>query len=154
MSDFGEAIIKRINNHELQKTNNPMHQIIDNTVGEWLTDFDDTEFFEQFFLQESTGAYLDLHGKDFGIIRKIDESDEDYRNRIIYESLGHLTVDFLKKVYKLELYSYVEDFNVSNNTLVSDNPYLASQGFMAYADETTKQILNKKFVLGKGVTWL
>lgn len=155
MSEFGEAIIQRVNNPELQKPGNPMNQIINHTVGEWLQDFDDKDFMEQFFLQESTGPYLDLHGRDYGIIRKIDESDEDYRARIIYESMGHLTIEFLKSVYGVKLYTLVDNFDATANTLVSDNPYLAScYGFMGTADDTVKNILNKKFVLGEEITWL
>ena len=42
-----------------------------------------------------------------------------------------------------------------DNTLVSDNPYFNGNGFFGVApDEVTKNILNKKFVLRNGVTWL
>ena len=108
---------------------------------------------EQFFLQDATGKYLDLHGNDFGLPRKIDESDDDYRNRIIYESLGHLTTYFLKTVYNVELYVKVNDFD-KDTMLTSDNEYISDSGFMGVVDETTQKILEKKFVLVSGVTWL
>lgn len=155
MSDFGEAIIKRLNNNELQKTTNPMNQVINNAIGGWLTEFDEQEFFEQFFLQEAQGNYLDLHGRDYGIKRKIDESDEDYRKRIIYESLGQLTVGLLESVYNVNLYCHISNFDATSNTLTSQNPYLAANyGFMGVADTITQNILNKKFILDSGVTWL
>lgn len=131
-----------------------MGRLIDYTIGEWLTREDDKEFLEQFFLQEATCKYLDLHGRDYGVLRRVDESDEDYRQRIVYESLGHLTVEYLRKVYDLELYVNIDDFNPSENTLTSDNPYYNKCGFMASADATIKNILEKKFVIGSGITWL
>ena len=155
MSDFGEEIINRLpRRSSLHNKKHPMRKIIDGTIGEWLQNQEETDWFSQFFLTEATGKYLDVHGKNYGLLRKIDESDEEYRQRIIYESLGHLTVDFLRDVYCVDLYSYVDDFNVNMNTLVSDNPHLSSQGYLADADATVKHILNKKFVIGSEVTWL
>lgn len=155
MSDFGDEIIARLGeNTNLAKPNNPMGKLLDYTVGEWLQQIDDSDFIEQLFLQESTGKHLDLHGKNFGVKRKVDESDENYRNRIIYEGLGHLTIDFLIDVYNVKLYSFVDGFNVNNNDLTSDNPYLSDNGFMAVADSNTKTILNRKFVLDNTVVWL
>ena len=116
-----------------------------------MDNFEDKDLDSQLFLNTATGAYLDLHGNDYGIRRKLDESDEDYRSRIIYESLGHLTVDFLLNVYGVELYSYVSGFNVNENTLVSDNPYMVSDGFLAVTDEVTKEILDKKFILDTNI---
>ena len=86
--------------------------------------------------------------------RKIDEDDSDYRNRIIYEVLGYLTADYLINVYGLTLFSYVDDFNVHTNTLTSDNQYLKPNGLMTIADDEIKSILNRKFVLDEGLSWL
>ena len=154
MSDFGEEIINRLGVNSSLKIDSDMGRLIDYTIGEWLTRENDKEFLEQFFLQEATGKYLDLHGKTYGVLRRIDESDDSYRQRIIYESIGHLTVEFLREVYNLELYVNIPNFNVSNNTLTSDNPYYNQDGFMASADTSIKDILNKKFVLGARITWL
>ena len=157
MSDMIDLITEMLgDNSALQDKSNPMHVLLDYTVGEWLQRQEDETFFEQFFLQDATGAYLDLHGKDYGVLRKIDESDDDYRERIILESLGHLTIPYLIKVYNVELYYNISDFDVSDNTLTSDNPYIVgSDGFMAVAPSlTVKNILNKKFILGEGLRWL
>ncbi|WP_407415822.1 hypothetical protein [Methanobrevibacter sp.] len=154
MSMFGEEIIARLPPHSaLHRQDNPGRKIIMNTIGEWLDRFEERDWMEQFFLQDATGKYLDLHGNDFGLPRKIDESDDDYRNRIIYESLGHLTTYFLKSVYNVELYVKVNDFE-ADTMLTSDNEYISSNGFMGVVDETTQEILEKKFVLGSGITWL
>ena len=154
VSDFGESIVARLPNRNLQNTKNPMNRVIYYTIGEWLQRKNDALFFEQFFLQEATGKYLYLHGQDYGIYRKVNESDEDYRKRIIYESIGHLTVEFLKTVYNVDLYSNIPDFNVEDNVLTSDNPYYTDNGFMGVADETARSILNKKFIINEGVDWI
>ena len=155
MTDIGEEMIDRLpETSALRNIDNPMRNIIVNGIGGWFQDCDDKEFFSQFFIQEASGKYLDLHGQTFGVKRKLDESDEDYLQRIIYLTLSHLTVDFLRDVYNVNVYNRVSDFNVNDNDLTSDNPYLASNKFMGVVDEDTQNILNKMFVLGAGFKWL
>ena len=116
---------------------------------------DDFEIpYEQIFLTSATGGWLDAHGKDYGIPRKIDETDEHYRERIIYEKLDHLTPQLLKDMYNVELFTYRNDFDVTDNTLVSDNPYINNGGFLGLVDSDTADILDKKFILDLGVTWI
>ena len=90
MSVFGEEIIDRLHeNCSLRNINNPVRKIIDNGVGEWFDNYDDQDFFNMFFLTDAVGAYLDEWGKIYGVKRKQDELDDDYRNRIIYDVLGY-----------------------------------------------------------------
>ena len=155
MSDNGEKILDLIpDTSSLSNSNNPMYKIINHAVGGWLDNFEDKDLDSQLFLNTATGKYLDLHGKEYNIRRKIDESDDDYRQRIIYESMGHVTVDFLLKVYGVELYSKVDNFDITENSLTSDNPYISQNGYLAVADETTKRILDKKFILDTDIEWL
>lgn len=155
MSDYGEEIINRLSeNSALRNSDNPMRKIIVDGIGEWFQQQDDTDFLEQFFLQEATGKYLDLHGKTYNVLRKLGESDEEYRQRIIYIVLGKLTVDYLRDVYDVKLYSHKDSFSILNNDLCSDNPYYSKNGFMGIADDIVKDILNKKFVIGSELTWL
>lgn len=154
MSDYGEEIINRLpENSSLKNENNPARKVIINTVGEWLDHFDDN--FNNLFLSEAEGEFIDVHGKQYGIYRKPDESDENYKKRIIYHLTGHLTADHLIKVYNIDLYVNISDYNPSSNILTSDNYYInGSDGFLIDCDEFTKSVLKKKFVLGKGVKWL
>lgn len=155
MSENGELIIDRLPlNCELHNTNNPINKLIQNSIGAWLDDFEDKEYANQFFLTDATGEYLDLHGADLGIKRKLDESDDEYRERIIYESLGHITVDLLLNVYGVQLFTFIDDFSVDANYLISDNHYITSYGFLAVTDKTTRDILNKKLILDNKVQWL
>ena len=154
MSEYGEEILERLSeNSSLKSANNPARKVIMNTLGEWLDNYDDN--FENLFLNESVGEYIDCHGREYGVYRKLNESDEDYKKRIIYQILGHLTADYLIDIYKVNLYVNIPNYNPNNNELTSDNHYINDEnGFMALADEITRSILNKKFVLGSGIRWL
>ena len=157
MSDMGDLIREQLpSNPILQDKDSDISRLLNYTVGEWLQREDDEDFFKQFFIQEATGKYLDLHGKDYGVLRRLDESDDSYRERIILESMGHLTADYLVKLYGIELYYNITDFSVSDNTLTSDNPYLVGDdGFMGVAPSVAvKEILDKKFILNGGLRWL
>ena len=154
MSEYGEEILDRLpENSSLRLKDNPARKVLDHTVGDWLDNFDDN--FTNLFLTEAVGKFIDCHGKEYAVYRKINESDEDYKKRIIYEIMGHLTADYLIDIYNVELYVDIPNYNLNNNQLTSDNHYINGlKGFMADSDEITKSILNKKFVLGSGVRWL
>ena len=153
MSDFVDMLVEMLPMHsELQKEDNPFRKVLDRTVGAYMDDFEIP--YEQIFLTSATGGWLDAHGKDYGIPRKIDETDEHYRERIIYEKLDHLTPQLLKDMYNVELFTYRNDFDVTENTLVSDNPYINNGGFLGLTDSDTTDILDKKFILDLGVNWI
>ena len=160
MSVSGEAIINRLPlQSKCRNPNNPMNKIINNTVGELLDNYDVVEWMKQHFIQDATGKYLDVHGKDYNVKRKPNEDDESYRQRIIYEMLGHLTSDYIKDVYQVDLYVKPSSNVTYDETdiMISDNEYLVNvenNGFIGVADTTTQNILNKKFVMGESITWL
>jgi len=155
MSDFGDVLFEQLPaTSGLKDTNNPVRRILDNTMGEWFDQLEEEDWFNQFFLNTATGKYLDLHGGVYGVKRKPDESDSDYRERIIQITLGVLTIPYLKSVYNVRLYTYRDDFDTTDNTLVSDNPYLNHNGFLGVTDDSTKAILDKKFILENAVEWL
>ena len=152
---FGEGIINRLHeNCSLRDTSNPVRPIIINTIGEWLDNHPPEELMEGVYLQSATGKYLDLFGKDLGVARRFNESDEHYRSRLVYESLGYLTVNYLNSVFDLNIYSYVPEFNVETNVLTSDNPYINLGGFMLNAGDDAKISLSKKFITGTNINWV
>ena len=152
---FGEAIIDRLHpDCNLRDESNPVRSVLLGTVGAILDDFDLYDSMEAPYLQNATGVYLDLHGKDLGVRRKYLESDEDYRKRLFYEVLVVLSVAYLLNVYDIPLYSNVPDFSSDGLTLTSDNPYIRDTGFMSVADDEVKQILESKFVIGGGIEWI
>lgn len=153
MSEFGDALFDLLPIHSaLQNPNNPGHKVIDRTIGEWFDHHSVSELQDNLFLDTATGAYLDLFGRDYNIIRQLDESDEDYRVRIIQEKNDRLTPAYLKALYGLDLYQYVPAFDIEENVLTSDNPYGADH-FIAIMDEDIKKILDTKFILDNYIFW-
>ena len=152
MSVFMDMIVDMLPAHSpLQKTDNQVRTVLDKTMGEYMDNFDTP--FDELFLDTATGGWLDAFGKDYNIPRKLDESDDDYRQRIVYEKKDNLTVGLLYQVYEVKLFSKVDNFNPSNNDLTSDNPYIAKE-YMGIASDDVEEILNRKFIMDSGVTWL
>ena len=153
MSDFMDMFVEMLPlTSELQKKDNTFRKVIDKSMGSYMDNFEVP--YDELSLTTATGGWLDAHGKDYGVVRKIDESDDDYRQRIIYEKLDNLTPYLLRDVYNVELFAYVEDYNPTDNTLTSDNDFINHNGYLGVTDNETKNILNKKFVVDKGITWL
>ena len=75
---------------KLQQSDNPLRIVLDRTVGEWLDNF--SQPFEQLFLMSATEGWLDAHGRDYGVPRRLDEDDEHYRQRIVYEKLDTIVI--------------------------------------------------------------
>jgi len=134
----------------LQNTDNEFRKVLDYTIGAYMEDKEPV--FDELFLSSATGGWLDAFGRDYGVTRKLNESDEDYRNRIIFEKLEYLTADNLKNIFGVELYNAYDGFDPTDNQLTSDNTYL-SDWYVGIADETTRNILNKKFILDNTVMW-
>ena len=155
MSIYGSEIIDRLSvDCGLRNPLNPIGKLIDYGIGEWFDGFVESNDYDNFFLDSAVGGYLDKWGRDYNVPRKPDEDDESYRKRLYYEVLGYLTVSYLLIVYGLTLYSYQADFDVSDNTMVSDNPYLNSYGFMTVASDDIQSVLAKKFVVDTGLTFI
>ena len=153
MSDFVDMMVEMLPMHSnLQSKSNSVRKVLDNTVGVYMDNFELP--YEQIFLTSATGGWLDAWGRDYGVSRRIDESDSDYRRRIVYEKLDNLTAKLLMEVYNVDLYAFVDDFDASENCLTSDNPYLNREGYLGSVDSDTQQILDKKFILDSGVTWI
>ncbi|MBR3140105.1 MAG: hypothetical protein IKF11_04475 [Methanobrevibacter sp.] len=154
-SDYGEGIINRLHpDSPLRQEGNPARTLIMKTIGAWLDNYDVTELYDNGFLETATGKWLDLYGKDLGVVRQLDESDEDYRTRLIYESVGNLSMDYLLNVFDLSLYSFREDFNVVDNTLVSDNCFLNTGGYIGVASEDVISLLDRKLLLDGSISWV
>ncbi len=154
MSVFMDMMVEMLPQHsDLQDEDNQLRTVLDKSVGEFMDSVSTESVFDGLFLQSASGGWLDAHGVDFGVVRRDGESDESYRERIIFEKLEYLTVDNLLSIYGLTLYVFVDDFDASENCLTSDNPYISSR-YMSVASDELKEILNKKFVLDGEIEWL
>lgn len=77
-------IINRLSNIFTKDPNSNLGTII-GAVGQQLDAVDpvQTQLANQFAVSTATGSALDLNGKDFDVVRRLNESDTDYRNRIL-----------------------------------------------------------------------
>ena len=155
MSSYGSEIIDRLGESSgLRNPLNPVAKLIDEGIGGLFDIFVESNDYDYFFLDTAVEGYLDKWGRDYNVPRRPDEDDESYRKRLTYEVLGYLTVPYLLNVYGLTLYSLVADFDVTDNTLVSDNPYLCSYGFMTVASDDVQSVLERKFVVDTGLSFI
>ena len=153
MSLFGSAILERLHtNSPATNPDNPFYKVFDNTVGEWLDHCDVDKFHEELFINSADGKWLDLHGKEYNVPRKIGETDDIYRERIIKHTLGELTPKLLTADFGVDLYIDAPDFDI-NNTLTSDNYYISGNGYIAFTDNETKELVEKNLVLNEVIRW-
>lgn len=153
MTEFMDMLLELLPvNSSIQKSDNPLRIVLDRSVGEFIDNWELP--FPQLFLNTAEGKGLDVHGKDYNVPRKLDEDDDSYRERIIQEKLEYLTPYYLDIVYGLTVYTYIPDFNVENNTLTSDNPYIAGQGYMVEASDEIRNILENKFIIDNEVHFI
>lgn len=168
MSDYGEEIIERLNaNSSLHNSDNPMRKVILNTIGAWLQEYDNKEFYEQFFLATANEDYLDLHGITYNVYRKPNETDDEYRKRIVNETINHITPTYIEELFDVSVYVNDENLLISTNNnynstvpiakLTSDNPHINSEyGYFILARNWTQQRkllqeLQKKMILGSKI---
>lgn len=125
----------------------PWEEFLNNTIGYFFEMLEEeVELMnEGLFIESASGKYLDLHGKDLGLPRKVDESDDDYRNRLLIEPLDKFNIQTLYEVYDVQLLTY--NSNKTDLMLLSDNHYLSNEYFLDVDDELWS-IIQKKFITG------
>lgn len=143
---YTKALQERLNNEALQNDDNDFVKIYDGCINEYLENR--RNHFLDIFLTTAQGDYLDIHGRMFGVFRKKDESDEEYRNRIILnKSILQRTTDFSK----LDIGVWVYKNGVTDkDTLTSRNPYLKKErdeDYIFIVSGNDIQYLEKKFLL-------
>lgn len=151
MSDYMTMLLELLPEHsQLHDLNNPLRKILDRGVGGWFDNRED--IFPELFLTDATGDWLDAHGRDYGVFRQTGESDDDYRDRIIFEKLEYLTIGNLMSIYGVDFYEAMDGFNPSLNDLTTDNPYLIDW-FMGVAPLNIREVLDDKFLLDNTLLW-
>ena len=135
----------------IREENNELRNVLDKSLGEFM-DNKLGEVSDNIFLTTATGGWLDCFGNDYGVRRKYNESDDDYRDRIVFEKLEYLNADNLQDIYGLTLYCFINQFDASENTLTSDNPYVNS---IKMTDATgIEDILKNKFILNEELIFM
>ena len=119
MSDFMTALVDLLPEHNsLKKINNGLFTVLDKSVGEWFDNHNIQAFYDALFLNTATGKYLDLHGKDFGVIRKSGESDDSFNARVAELKALIASINKVDETY----YVYL-DTNTTTNERYDSNDY-------------------------------
>lgn len=149
---YTKDIIEQLNNPNLEDTEHPFRKILDGTVGEYLSNYDNHIY--DLFLTRATGGYLDRHGEMYKLYRREDESDASFRQRILMEEfIVQSTSDFLS--LDVMLWVYFTDI-LDKNVLSSRNPYLKDKheaGFMFSATGSDSEYIQSKFFVGD-ILWI
>jgi hypothetical protein len=79
-----DNLLKRLTNVFTQSPTSVLYQLLTG-VGVALDSVDPAQIglAEQFAVSTSSGTYLDKHGADWGVYRRVGESDDSYRQRIL-----------------------------------------------------------------------
>lgn len=146
-----EGILERLN---LTDSISPEgFKVLDGTIGEWLEHHEPV--FYHFFVHLASGEYLDLHGRENGLIRFENESDEDFRKRILTEiSIVDSTSDI--ENVGCRIWVYDEHIVDEENYLTSTNPCLkenSSPLFLFHADSVVEEYVKSKFIFGDDIVW-
>ena len=133
--------------------NTPFKDFLNNTIGYFLELMENeaTAMDEGCFIDTAEGKYLDLWGKDYNIPRLNDESDDDYRTRLMISPLERFTINTVYELYDLQLMTKPASTSNLNLTLMSDNHFLNNQYYVNCSDEVWNEI-DKKF-LTTNVLW-
>lgn len=146
-----EGILERLNLTDSISEEGFM--FLDGTIGEWLEHHE--PLFYHYFRTLATGKYLDLIGKEQGLLRYENESDEDFRKRLLIDNtLVESTADIIKT--GVDLWVYDENVLNEEEYLTSKNPCLkenSSPVFLAHGSELEKEYITNKFFLEEDIVW-
>ena len=124
----------------------PFEDLINNTIGYFLEMIEEEvdAMNDGCFIDTAEGRYLDLWGKDYGIPRLNDETDEDYRKRLKILPLDRFNIQTLYEVYDLQLLTR-NDTSFNDLKLYSDNHFLDDEYWIGVSDEEWMEI-SRKFI--------
>ena len=143
-----EGIIERLNNPHLHNPNNEGRKVLDGTIGEYLEHYDN--HYMDLWVCRATGKWLDAIGELYGLFRKEDETDADFRHRI---KTNMSLVDSTANIKEVGVDLYIKTSGSFGDKWTSDNLYLGHEEYFAVADEETEDYINKKFIT-EDITWV
>lgn len=125
--------------------------ILDETIGTYFDGKEEEieDVLDAPFLTEATGDYLDLiHGVLYGVERKLDESDDEYRARLSFQARDKIRPVDLQEL-GCDLYAFVDDYDV-DSVLTSRNTSLTKKVMIEFPSTETEELV-KDNLLWKSV---
>ena len=127
-----------------------VQEILDQTIGKYFDDMEVRieELLDAPFLTEASGDYLDLlHGILYGVKRKIDEDDMDYRIRLIFQAKDKLRVKELEDL-GCKVYAFVDDFD-KDTVLTSRNNSLTRKVLVDFPNTDVEELVKDNLLWEK-----
>lgn len=129
MTNYWKYIEERLHEESnLHYPNNNIKLILETYLNGILNKFyeESIDLLKNSFLLTMTGKHLDLKGEEYGIKRDVDESDDEYRQRLFNVVLEYLSVNFIKMQKTLVFTKKSVDDNIREK-MTSNNPYLNNE---------------------------
>ena len=124
--------------------------ILDETIGAYFDEMEEEieDVIDAPFLSEATGDYLDLiHGRLYGVERKVDEDDDDYRTRLTFQAKDKLRVSDLIEL-GCGVYAFVDNYDVDTK-LTSRNTGLTSKVLVDFPSESMEELVKNNLLWEK-----
>jgi hypothetical protein len=134
-----------------------VQRILDETIGPYFDELEERieELLDAPFLTEATGDYLDLlHGKLYGLERLPDESDDEYRARLIFQTKDGVRVPDL---LDLDCGVYADPDVVSfdeDTVLTSRNTAMSDKYIVACPSDAVEALVKDNLIWEKVVTFI
>lgn len=146
-----EGILERLNLQD--HISEEGYCVLDGTIGEWLEHHDKP--FLNYFISTATGKYLDFIGKEHDLVRRENESDDSYRERILIEMrIVDSTTDIMGTGVTLWIYDENvlngDEYLTSKNVSLKEN---SSHVFLGHADDLTREYIDGKFLVQGEIIW-
>lgn len=134
-----------------------VQRILDETIGPYFDELEERieELLDAPFLTEATGDYLDLlHGKLYGLERLTDESDDEYRARLVFHIRDGVRVSDLLEL-DCDVYAdpMVQSFD-EDTVLTSRNTALSDKYIVACPSDAVEDLIKDNLIWEKVVTFI
>lgn len=132
-----------------------VQRILDESIGPYFDDMYERidGLSDAPFLTEADGDYLDLiHGRLYGIKRHVDEDDDDYRARLVFQARDRMTIPVLDDM-GCSVYACVPDFDPTN-MLTSRNTSLTTKAIVECPSDEVEQLIKDNMIWEKVVTFI
>lgn len=146
----GEYMLEQVHKlSELRRPDNELHMLFVELIGRWIDEYDVVENLRKYNLKNATKEVLDLWGYQYGIYRNEEESDDDYRQRIINKLLELFTIPYVL-ANGVTFFTCVSD---PHTRLTSKNTYLTND-YLCYASNDIEEYFNDNYICWRDIIWL
>lgn len=127
-----------------------IQRILEDTIGVYFDSKEEEieEIVDAPFLTEATGDYLDLiHGVLYGVERKVNEDDDEYRARLSFQARDKVRpVDLME--LGCDVYAFVDNFDASTK-LTSRNTSLTKKVMVEFPSLEIEELIKDNLLWEK-----